>query len=249
MSRAASLRPRVPSHAFAALHPTHRIPRRTFLGYAPKVITERRTLPYDAARLFDLIADIDSYASFLPYCSASRVTRWTDPDGAGRRWPARADLTVGWAGVTRLTYTSRVFCVAPGPHGGGAGVVEAVSGDARSALPASARAAYNCLPDDDYHHDGNGDESSVFKSMSTQWIVAPAPPAARADRSQRPAWSDVTMRLEFAFKNPLYHAISEAAADKVAPMMIKAFVERAEAVLGDPQTLAENRKGDYGAGR
>ena len=80
-----------------------------------------RTLPYSRDSLYGLIADVDSYASFVPYCSLSRVTQWSRADGPGaRRLPALADLRVGWGGFTE-DFTSRLRCV-PGVS------VEAVSG-------------------------------------------------------------------------------------------------------------------------
>lgn len=42
----------------------------------PKTIHARRLLPYPAAHIYTLIADIDSYTHFLPHCPHSRVTKW-----------------------------------------------------------------------------------------------------------------------------------------------------------------------------
>ncbi|KAK6848879.1 polyketide cyclase/dehydrase and lipid transporter [Apiospora arundinis] len=130
-------------------------PRRTFLNIPglsmpdangpPQTLTARRTLPYASDRLYKLIADIDSYPRFLPYCTSARVTHWTNPSSpapstppsspqentaeAQRRWPTQADLTAGWGGIEE-TYTSRVFCV-PGK------IVEAISGEAGPEIPAA----------------------------------------------------------------------------------------------------------------
>jgi coenzyme Q-binding protein COQ10 len=78
------------------------------------------TLPYLPAPLYTLISDVDSYSSFVPYCSKSRVTQWSQPDLDGTRWPTRADLHVGWGGFDEK-FTSRLTCV-PGQS------VEAISG-------------------------------------------------------------------------------------------------------------------------
>ncbi|WP_051432000.1 type II toxin-antitoxin system RatA family toxin [Rhodovibrio salinarum] len=38
-----------------------------------------RTLPYDADPLFDLVADVDKYEEFAPFCVESQITeRWAD---------------------------------------------------------------------------------------------------------------------------------------------------------------------------
>ncbi|KPM41670.1 hypothetical protein AK830_g4907 [Neonectria ditissima] len=101
-------------------------------------------MPYAPAPLYDLIADVDSYVQFVPYCSRSRVTRWSDPDPAGRRWPTLADLRVGWGGFDEV-FTSRLRCV-PGVS------VEAVSGSTQLGA-------------------GGPDASAVFRSLVTRWSV------------------------------------------------------------------------------
>ena len=80
------------------------------------------------------------------------------------------------------------------------------------------------LPDADPGEVGDGQASGVFASLVTRWTVEPAEEAARADRFQRD-WSDVRLAIRYRFANPLYAAVSAAVADKVAPVMIEAFVE------------------------
>ncbi|GAP89172.1 putative cyclase dehydrase family protein [Rosellinia necatrix] len=223
-------------------------PRRTFLSSilsaaaAPppsQTVTASRRLPHHHADLYGLIADIDSYSAFLPYCSASRVTSWTacaDPE-FGRRWPTRADLTAGWGGLEQ-TYTSRVFCV-PGS------IVEALSGEgARSGIAPDVLARYG-LEDEPFsmptptRRDNVGGEEGVFRTLVTRWTVTPVEPGALTERGDegamraggRMGWSDVNLNIRFQFANPLYGAVSSAVADKVAPLMIEAFVERAKKVL------------------
>lgn len=128
----------------------HRRPFFTLPG-ADKALTQHlsatRTLPYPLRPVYDLIADVDSYSTFVPYCSRSQVTSWTqpDPDANGRRWPARADLHVGWGGFDEV-FTSRLRCV-PDVS------VEALSGDvAGSGVEGEAA-------------------SAVFRSLVTRWTV------------------------------------------------------------------------------
>ncbi|KAI0120064.1 hypothetical protein GGR51DRAFT_496153 [Nemania sp. FL0031] len=238
------------------LHPSHfphspiqrPTQRRTFLTSllsssalpAPQTLTASRRLPYNHAALYSLIADINSYSAFLPYCSASRVTAWTprpDPE-FGRRWPTRADLTAGWGGLEQ-TYTSRVFCV-PGT------VVEALSGEgARSGIAPEVLARHGLGEgttstarggDGEVRGGGGGGGEGVFKTLVTRWTVTPVKPGTAAAADTRTGstteWSDVDLNIRFQFANPLYGAVSSAVADKVAPVMIEAFVERAKKVLG-----------------
>ncbi|KAI0129299.1 hypothetical protein F4776DRAFT_628334 [Hypoxylon sp. NC0597] len=211
------------------LSPLHRRPfhpRRSFITLpdtSPQILTAARRLPYNHSQLYDLIADVDSYVRFLPYCKISRVTRWTPtPDSNNRRWPTQADLTAGWGGFEE-TYTSRLFCVPS------LGIVEAISGDARTEIPLSELRKQG-LVDPGPGSGGRGD--GVFKSLVTRWTVQPAEGATRADRFQHD-WSDVRLSIKYQFANPLYMAVSSAVADKVAPIMVEAFVEQAKRILGE----------------
>ncbi|GAW12655.1 hypothetical protein ANO14919_020250 [Xylariales sp. No.14919] len=206
----------------------------------PQTLTASRRLPYNYVALYNLIADIDSYSAFLPYCSSSRVTSWSaqkDPE-FGRHWPIRADLTAGWGGLEQ-TYTSRVFCV-PGS------IVEALSGQgARSGIAPDVLARYG-LKDEPSSviastiRGGGSEEEGVFKTLVTRWTVTPIERATSYGRreeahpgtSRQPEWSDVNLNIRFQFANSLYGAVSSAVADKVAPIMIEAFVERAKKILG-----------------
>ncbi|KAI1377386.1 hypothetical protein F4677DRAFT_416231 [Hypoxylon crocopeplum] len=235
-----------PSHLLRRLKPqqTSSRPLRTFLTLPdtkPQVLTAARRLPYNQARLYDLIADIDSYVRFLPYCKVSQVTAWTAPspnplapEGGRqrRRWPLRADLTAGWGGFEE-TYTSRVYCVPS------LGVVEAISGAAESEIPVSELRKHGLaesrLEGEGSRGDGSG---GVFKSLVTRWTVVPAEGATRADRFQHD-WSDVRLSIRYSFANPLYAAVSSTVADRVAPIMVEAFVEQARRILGETGKEAE----------
>ena len=59
-----------------------------------------RTLPYDADELFDLVADVDRYEEFAPFCVQSRITQ-----RRGDGFDAR--LSVGVRGL-RESFISRV---------------------------------------------------------------------------------------------------------------------------------------------
>ncbi|KAI0897970.1 hypothetical protein F4806DRAFT_460705 [Annulohypoxylon nitens] len=216
--------------------------QRTFITLPtppPQTLTASRRLPYQHTQLYDLIADVDSYVSFLPYCQTSRVTKWTTPSFTHpRRWPTRADLTAGWGGIQE-TYTSRLFCIPS------LGIVEAISGNARTTLSPSELQKYGLVdtgPDPSStpgsrSGSGNGDgDGGVFKSLVTRWTVTPA--GAEGE------WSDVRLSIRYQFANPLYMAVSSAVADKVAPIMVEAFVERAKRVLGDPGKETGNKSAE-----
>jgi coenzyme Q-binding protein COQ10 len=66
---------------------------------------ERRLLPYRADQLFDLVADVERYPEFLPWCLGARV-RERQPD------LVVADLLIGYK-MVRERFTSRVKLMRP----------------------------------------------------------------------------------------------------------------------------------------
>ena len=67
---------------------------------------EQRLLPYTAEQLFDLVADVERYPEFLPWCVAARVR-----ERAGNVFTA--DMLIGFR-MVRERFTSRVVLDRPG---------------------------------------------------------------------------------------------------------------------------------------
>ena len=67
---------------------------------------ETRVLPYTQAQMFDLVADIESYPKFLPWCTGARI-RARPSDGQ-----LLADLDIGYK-VFQETFTSKVVLDRP----------------------------------------------------------------------------------------------------------------------------------------
>jgi len=67
---------------------------------------EQRPVPYSAEQLFDLVADIERYPEFLPWCLGARV-RARDGNAI------TADLLIGFK-MVRERFTSRVVLDRPG---------------------------------------------------------------------------------------------------------------------------------------
>lgn len=67
---------------------------------------ERRVLPYAPEQLFDLVADVEKYPDFLPWCLAARIRSRTDT-------VIVADLVIGFK-MFRERFTSRVTLERPG---------------------------------------------------------------------------------------------------------------------------------------
>lgn len=206
-------------------------------------LTATRILPYKSSSLYTLIADIDSYSTFLPYCQDSKVTKWSEPDANGKRWPSEADLNVGWGGLEE-TFTSRTFCI-PGS------VVEALGGEALTTLPKSELAHHTAT------FNSPAKANSIFQSLSTRWTVKPfhyKPPSGnpQTDKSEHEPRerTEVHLSIDFQFGNPIYAALSKAVAPKVAGIMIEAFEARARKILDGSHTAIHGENtldGSFGA--
>ncbi|KAF2034745.1 hypothetical protein EK21DRAFT_97377 [Setomelanomma holmii] len=198
-------------------HPT--IQKRTFLPNpfaadapsTPQTLNAHRTLPYPSAPIYSIIADVPSYASFLPYCQRSDITHWSAPDATyHRRWPSEGILASGFGGITE-SFVSRVYCV-PGRY------VESVGGDTETSLPA----------DEIQHHLSssgaaarNAGDNGLLRHLRSKWKIEDL----GADKT------GVTLSLEYAFANPFYAALSGGVANKVAEVMIRAFEARVVQLL------------------
>jgi coenzyme Q-binding protein COQ10 len=185
--------------------------RRTFFTLTPPVqrISATRTLSYPSQDIYDIIAAIPAYSSFLPCCLSSTVTRWSKPDAIhGRRWPEQAIMEIGY-GDLREKFRSQIYC-APGR------AVEAIGGSAVTRL----------APEDIAHHDLTIEESklkedTVLSQLWSRWTV----------ESLAPKKTKVALDIEFKFSNPVYAAMSSAVAGRVADIMIEAFEKRVEKEL------------------
>lgn len=204
--------------------------RRSFInlpGTEPQSFSATRILPYPSKSLYTIIADIESYSSFVPYCLESRVTKSSHPDSDGRAWPSSADLKVGFGSYSEV-FTSRVYCV---PNT----IVEALAGDAETSIPKDK------LQHHSDHFEAPRVPNDIFKSLKTRWELRPfhyKPPTGQpqSDMTVHPPrdQTEVSLSLEFEFSNPLYAMAAKAAAPKVAGIMIEAFEDRAREVIDGP---------------
>lgn len=67
---------------------------------------ERKCLPYRPEDMFDLVADVEKYPEFLPWCLGSRIVSQSEHE-------LIADLVIGFK-VFREKFTSRVHLERPG---------------------------------------------------------------------------------------------------------------------------------------
>lgn len=214
----------------------HPLSRRAFSNpLTPlQTLTASRILPYRASDVFSIIADIESYPSFIPYCSSSTITSHSEPDSTyKKRWPRAADLRVGWGSYNEV-FRSKVYCQ---PYK----VLEAVAGSAESTLREDDVPHY--YPSSSSSDSEKLEENPLFTSLLTRWSLHEfpfkSPPMdnskaihdAGSEEDSAPR-TEVHLVIEARFASVVYSALSQAAAPKVAGMMIEAFEKRAKEVLG-----------------
>jgi len=217
-----------------------------------QTLTASRILPYHSEPLYNLIADIQSYPQFIPYCTSSSITSQSAPDATTKqRWPRTADLRIGYGPYDELL-RSAVYCL---PYT----MLEAVAGDAEPTIPRSKLPHY--YEDQEHSHDPDksaGNER-IFTSLLTRWSLKefpfkPPPPDGKTPQegnATAPSTprTEVNLAIEVRFASAVYSALSQAVAPKVAGMMIEAFEKRAGEVLGEghgPISRAE-KEGENGA--
>ena len=236
----------VPRHLNVQLPPSQNDHNRHFvtnpLTPTTQTLHATRTLSYAAPALYALIADIAAYPAFLPYCTSASITSWSAPHPTKSvRYPQAATLGVGFQSYTE-SFHSRVYC-AP-DH-----IVEAVCGDAKTSIPEAELEHYK---DAAMKQDSEVPTSDIFASLLTRWTLRPfhyKPPPTQKDgeppkgvAESNPGEGEISppseprtevdLHIEVRFASPLYAALSQAAAPKVAGLLVEAFEKRAREVLG-----------------
>ncbi|THX23894.1 hypothetical protein D6C90_04361 [Aureobasidium pullulans] len=208
-----------------------------FASQSLQTLTASRILPYDAKTLYAIVADIQSYHKFLPFCVSSNVTKQSSPDAEGKTWPEEAELVVGYKDVMRESFYSRVYC-APEDF-----IVESVSGETDTTVPSATIKHHSTRPSPDQDPARN---ATILTHLRSRWTLSPFPykPGPMGDERPQEVTSDIPPRMQtevnlsidYQFANPLYTTLSAAAAPKVAEKMIEAFELRAREMLDRPAT-------------
>jgi len=169
------------------------------------------------------------------------VTKTSRPAVNGKTYPEEAKLLIGFNNDVSEQFTSRVYCI---PET----VVEAVSGNAETTLKAAEIGHHSRRPAS-LEEDASR-KDTVLKHCLTTWTLKPypyKPPPTSAlhpetthnnhhETSEEPSQekTEVTLNIAFQFTNPVYAAMSSAAAPRVAEKMIEAFERRVKSVIEGP---------------
>jgi coenzyme Q-binding protein COQ10 len=202
-------------------------------------------MSYPAKKIYDIIADIESYPKFIPGCTSAKITSYSKEDEHFKqKWPQEATLGIGYGDSINEKFTSRVYCVPPVSEQGraGMGYVEAVSGEAEHQMDEGFV---------EHHTESSSSASqkdSPMEFLRTRWTVKaypfkPAPPSGigyaakdgekKKEEESQPAHEvcDVTLSIQYKFRNPVYDMMSKAVAPKMADKMVEAFEKRVRKLL------------------
>ncbi|KAH0839981.1 dehydrase and lipid transport-domain-containing protein [Lanmaoa asiatica] len=174
---------------------------------------ERKIFPYRRNELYKIIADVESYSNFMPYCTGSTILGskvWRD--GA---MVMEAELAVDFLAF-KESYVSTVTCKP----------LEYVKAVASSSSPLfkALSAVWRLQP---------VPSSSPQLSTSLPQEISVRSFGSGAFPDQGPTL--VTLDLAFAFANPMYATVSATFLGQVSKHIVKAFEQRC-IVLHGPRT-------------
>ncbi|KAH6591165.1 hypothetical protein BASA61_005065 [Batrachochytrium salamandrivorans] len=171
---------------------------------------ERRIIGYSQQQMCALVADIDKYHCFVPWCTASHILHPRPPSKPLLKSPLQdltnsttltAELHVGFQTFSE-SYISTVTCMHPVS-------VKAVASD-----------------------------SAIFKTLINEWNFSPIP-ATHALPPTKHNSTDaqscvIDFYVGFEFRHAVYAQASSLFIDQVSKMMVTAFADRAREVYGPP---------------
>ncbi|OJA14685.1 hypothetical protein AZE42_02407 [Rhizopogon vesiculosus] len=179
---------------------------------ATQTYHERKIFPYGRRDLYNLVADVNSYPRFVPYCTGSRILeQGVDQDGVVTM---DVEIMVGFLAF-KESYVSRVTCR---PY-------ESVQAEASTSthLFKTLQTIWRFQP---------ASSASPHPSNYPPLHGDARNPAAADSHSPDAGPTLVTLDLAFAFENPLHSAVSATFFGKVSALMVQAFEERCMAVYG-----------------
>jgi len=162
--------------------------------------------PYTPKQLYTVVADVDSYHRFIPFCTASRVLT-PPPQDRSIPYNVEAELKVGFMSFEE-GYVSRVHCR---PY-------EMVKATASSSTP-----LFESLVTTWSFQPASTSSTSPRTSLQPTTNNSPGPTL-------------VTFDLTYAFANPLYATISGKFFGQVSELMVQAFEKRCLEVYGRGQS-------------
>ncbi|KAI0921016.1 hypothetical protein AcW1_004868 [Taiwanofungus camphoratus] len=172
---------------------------------------------YKPSQLYNLVADVESYPRFIPFCTGCRIIKRSP---ATSTFPERmeAELTIGFLSF-KESYVSEVTCR---PHQS----VEAVAASS-TPLFRTLSTVWRFQPASPQSpHPSRKPPLSVPSSVPDLHMIT----KRTGEGDSGPTL--VTLDLAFSFANPVHAAVSATFFGQVSRMMVKAFEERCLDIYG-----------------
>ncbi|ORZ29006.1 hypothetical protein BCR41DRAFT_330521 [Lobosporangium transversale] len=164
---------------------------------------DRILVKYSQQEFYELVANVDDYQNFLPWCTYSKMSK-PSPDNTVEPDPALSQLGIGFNSVQER-YVSTVTCQEPW-------TVRAVSYDSK--LFKELATTWRFTP--------NIPKASTLEATLDHELQ---------ERHDYPScWVDFEIQFEFA--SPVHASMSSLFFDQVSKEMLKAFIKRAETLFG-----------------
>ncbi|BGP22207.1 hypothetical protein JCM10295v2_001085 [Rhodotorula toruloides] len=168
-------------------------------------------MPYSPSQLYSVIADVDSYQSFLPFTTSSRVLTAARLDPQGRRL-SQPVAEKGWLRGTPGERWEMDGELRIGAMGFDEGYVSLVEMEKDKWVKATAK------------------DATMFRQLSTIWSFSPSTPSEPSAPQTK-----VDLYLAYAFSSPLHAAAIQSVWDKVSGLMVEKFEQRVKNVHGPPK--------------
>ena len=76
-------------------------------------INKTALIPYSAAKMYELVADVDSYQHFLPWCGGSKILSQTDDEVQGQVRIQHMGMDKTFTTLNRMQKNKK-FCILSG---------------------------------------------------------------------------------------------------------------------------------------
>uniref|UniRef100_A0AAY5KAU8 Coenzyme Q-binding protein COQ10 START domain-containing protein n=1 Tax=Esox lucius TaxID=8010 RepID=A0AAY5KAU8_ESOLU len=198
-------------------------PSRSFIDLAASIagrrmqFSESRSLGYTPEQMYSVVASVDQYQHFVPWCKKSRVVK-------GRGGDVQAQLEIGFPPVVER-YTSEVTVVPNHqvrptmcPSNDTTKMPDNVL-DRTNRECACCRQAV-CL------------DGSLFNHLEVVWRFFPV-------LKDQPASCNIDFYVSFEFKFLLHSRLASVFIDEAVKQMVNAFESRAAELYGSPHTSCQ----------
>ncbi|ELU18046.1 hypothetical protein CAPTEDRAFT_154843 [Capitella teleta] len=182
--------------------------------------SERRILGYSMEQMYSIVAAVEDYSEFVPWCSGSRVH-------SQRPGQFKCHMTIGFPPIQE-SYTSHVTVVK-------SQLVRSESIETRLFSQLITTWAFSpglegrdntCTLD----FTAECKEGQMFNYLLNNWQFAPGLPGVHHSCT-------LDFQVAFEFRNRLHSHLARAFFDQVVKTMVNAFLKRAQELYG-PQSIA-----------